>query len=283
LATSSDEAELLAAEVEQRSLERRSLQASMFEEACELVEREGKSGRAALVVAKAGWNHGIAGIVAGRLAEKFELPAVVIGFDGERGIGSVRGPRGSRLYDALSESRAEVVRFGGHQAAAGVEVRLERLDAFRRAFEQACRQLSTLAVASAATASAEALPGFSNSDPERASVSSAFQFRASDDPVRLLRDLALLEPCGESNEAPSFVFDAELVTAREVKGGHLKLDLRLPSGQGISAFGVELGARAAELGTTVRLLGTLRPDTWRGGGAAEISIQAVLEAGAQLA
>ena len=63
-----------------------------------------------------------------------------------------------------------------------------------------------------------------------------------------------------------------MLRAREVKGGHLKLELELASGDRVGAFGVAMGARATALGESVSVTGRLVRDRFRGGDAAEIRI-----------
>jgi single-stranded-DNA-specific exonuclease len=86
----------------------------------------------------------------------------------------------------------------------------------------------------------------------------------------VLADLMRLEPCGPTNPAPQLAVEGDVVSAREVRGGHLKLELDLPSGYRMAGFGVEMGARANELKGRVLVLGRLRADRFRGGNAVEI-------------
>jgi hypothetical protein len=79
-----------------------------------------------------------------------------------------------------------------------------------------------------------------------------------------------LEPCGPSNPAPRLALQGTLVSAREVRGGHLKLELDLPGGHRIGGFGIGMGARASSLAGSVWVLGRLRADRFRGGNAVEI-------------
>ncbi len=93
--------------------------------------REGQG----LVVAGEGWHPGVIGIVASRLAERHGRPVVVVSLDGEGGgRGSGRSIPGFDLLAGLQACAEHLVRFGGHRAAAGVELRAEQLDAFREAF-----------------------------------------------------------------------------------------------------------------------------------------------------
>ena len=254
LSKTADAAQGLAAEVEQRQLERRAVQDRMLEEALAEVEREGYRERPALVIGREGWNHGIVGIVAGRLASELGKPVVVIGFEDGVGRGSVRGPKGSRLHDAVSACAPLLRRFGGHQAAAGLEVTFEQLGALRESFEAACAAQSPDAPVADAPC-VRLAPGDSLS--------------------KVLLDLAGLEPCGESNPSPALALVARVVSAREVTGGHLKLELSLDNGERLGAFGIGMGARATSLQGDVAVSGKLRPDRYRGGNAIELKLEKI--------
>lgn len=88
-----------------------------------------------LVLAGEGWHPGVIGIVASRLAERHHRPVVVVSLDGDgNGRGSGRGIAGFDLLAALEACSAHLTRFGGHRAAAGLELRAAALEAFREAF-----------------------------------------------------------------------------------------------------------------------------------------------------
>lgn len=88
-----------------------------------------------LVLAGTGWHPGVIGIVASRLVERHHRPVVVISLDGEGGgRGSGRSIPGFDLHAALQACSEHLIGFGGHRAAAGLELRAEDLDAFRAAF-----------------------------------------------------------------------------------------------------------------------------------------------------
>ncbi len=249
-----DAAHGVAAEVEQKQLERRAVQERMLEEALAEVEREGYRDKAAIVIGREGWNHGIVGIVAGRLAGELGKPVVVIGFEEGVGRGSVRGPKGSRLHDAVSACAPLLRRFGGHQAAAGLEVALDLLDPLRAAFEAAC-------------AAQPALDAVDETPRVRLAPGDAL--------ARVLSDLSQLEPCGENNPAPALALVGRVVSAREVTGGHLKLELSLDNGERLGGFGIGMGARAATLSGDIAVAGKLRPDRYRGGNAIELKLDKI--------
>jgi single-stranded-DNA-specific exonuclease len=256
LAKELTDARLLAERLDQACTLRRSEQRSIEEQARALALAQGAgTGRASLVVGRADWNHGIVGIVAGRLAEEFALPTMVIGFEGELGRGSVRGPAGFPLYDAVASCHEHLVRFGGHQAAAGVTVERRALEPLQVAFEAACRKCHGTFEAPTA--------------PEPLLLDSA------DVLSDVLADLWLLEPCGASNPLPTLEVRGTVLECRSVRGGHLKLSLQLPGGTSLSAFGPNLGERVSELRGSVRVTGELRPDRHRGGDALEFLIRGI--------
>jgi len=261
MAKSLDEAHALGAEIEQRSSERKLLQETMIEEALEEIEREGWAERPAIVIGREGWNHGIVCIVAGRLADRFRRPVVAVGFSNGHGRASVRGPAGSRLFDALTAAKHVLIRFGGHQAAAGAELELSRLAELRACFETACAAQATQPTAETKTS-------------ENATYA---WLSPGDDPARVLNDLYLLEPCGAGNESPLLAFAAHVLSARQVSGGHLKLELELEGGVRIGAFGFSLGERASSLTGKIAVLGKLRPDRYRGGNAIELKLEKILD------
>ncbi len=255
LETNPTRADALAGDLEQQNALRRSLQDTMLGEALAEVNERGYAERPAIVLGREGWSQGVVGIVAGRLADRFARPVIVVGFEGGHGRGSVRGPRGARLHDALSEVQHLLVRFGGHQAAAGLEVAAAELDALREAFVAAIGNRPPSDAPAAHGPSVALAPG--------------------DTLARVLDDFALLEPCGEGNPLPELELTADVLRAREVQGGHLQLELQVEGSQRLAAFGPGLGARAASVAGRVLVAGRLRRDRFRGGDAVELLLSRV--------
>ncbi len=127
----------IAAELNRANSERQMTERKVSSEA-EAARRElsDELGEApALVLAGKDWHPGVIGIVASRLAERHYRPAVVISLDSEgRGRGSGRSIPGFDLLAALRACSEHLVRFGGHRAAAGLEIEAEKIDSFREAF-----------------------------------------------------------------------------------------------------------------------------------------------------
>jgi single-stranded-DNA-specific exonuclease len=256
LATSDAEADRLAAEVEALCTRRKEVERAVLAEALAELSDPGLAALPGIVLARQGWHPGVVGIVAGRLASRFGKPAVVIALDGPRGRGSARGPAGFSVYEALRLSRDALLGFGGHHAAAGVEIESHRVEALRERFVAACETLGVPDSSTAFDAEARLEPG----DPA----------------ARVVHDLARFEPCGQGNPAPRLAVDgARVLGVRAVRGGHLKLWIDA-AGTPLSCFGGEMGDLAARLlpGTTARLVGALRRDTWTGGNAIEMRLVA---------
>jgi single-stranded-DNA-specific exonuclease len=102
-----------------------------------------QASRAAMVVAGEGWHPGVVGIVASRLVERWRRPCVVVALDGESGRGSGRSIAAYDLHAGLAACASHLSRFGGHRMAAGVELEVSELEAFRRVLaEHAGRALA---------------------------------------------------------------------------------------------------------------------------------------------
>ncbi|MFL5912034.1 MAG: single-stranded-DNA-specific exonuclease RecJ [Gaiellaceae bacterium] len=97
-------------------------------------ERTAQADAPAYVLAGEGWHPGVIGIVASRMVERYHRPCVLIALDGDSGRGSGRSISAYDLHAGLAACSAHLRRFGGHRAAAGLEVEGSRVDAFRSDF-----------------------------------------------------------------------------------------------------------------------------------------------------
>jgi len=131
-----DRARQIAAELDRANRERRDAELGVLSGAeSALGELPGGADAPALVLAGEGWHPGVIGIVASRLAERHWRPTILISLEpGGAGRGSGRSIPGFDLISALRECDEYLLRFGGHTAAAGLEIDPRRIDSFRRAF-----------------------------------------------------------------------------------------------------------------------------------------------------
>ena len=127
----------LADYVDQLNKNRQTVERKMYKQAKEqIAENPEWLESGGLVLASEEWHPGVIGIVASRVAEKFERPAIMIAINSETntGQGSGRSFNGFDLHSGLAACSDHLVGFGGHRAAAGLRIDADRIDEFRLAF-----------------------------------------------------------------------------------------------------------------------------------------------------
>jgi single-stranded-DNA-specific exonuclease len=218
-------AELEAANHERRRVEREvstAAAAAMRELPEHLREAPG------IVLAGEGWHPGVVGIAAARVVERRDRPAILLSI-GEDGVakGSGRSVPGFDLLAALNECSEHLERFGGHRAAAGLELRADRIDAFREAF---------------AGAAAKQLPDGPGPPAER--IDAVVGAESLD--TRVAEQLGTLGPFGQGNPAVRLLVPwAQVGDVRPMGADGKHARFSLSSGRG-KASGVGFNA-AAEL------------------------------------
>jgi single-stranded-DNA-specific exonuclease len=123
----------IAVELDSANAERRAIEQRILWEAEAQVAELGE--RSAYVLASEGWHPGVIGIVASRIVERYHRPTVLIATQGDEGTGSGRSIPGFDLLGALHAVADELIRYGGHRAAAGLTVASERVPSLRAALE----------------------------------------------------------------------------------------------------------------------------------------------------
>ena len=138
LMTTNDEARAatLATELDQENHRRQEIQQQVVDEALRMVNAQiDLASERAIVLAGHNWHPGVVGIVASRIKEEYNRPAVVISIDSDgMGKGSARSIKDFDLYNALTAASEFLDGYGGHPMAAGLTVREESLDDFKSAF-----------------------------------------------------------------------------------------------------------------------------------------------------
>lgn len=128
----------LADYLDQLNKDRQKVERKIYKLAKEQVEEhpEWLEASGGLVLAGEDWHPGVIGIVASRIAERFERPAIMIAMNAESGVGqgSGRAFNGYNLHAGLTACSQYLEAFGGHKAAAGLRISSDQLDAFREAF-----------------------------------------------------------------------------------------------------------------------------------------------------
>ena len=249
-------AERLARDLDTENTRRQRLEARVLEEAVAEIEADGHLDRPALVVAREGWHPGVVGIVAARLVERYERPAVVVGVDEGLGRGSARTVEGFDVGQAIHACAAETVTGGGHAGAAGVSVAAERIDAFRDLF---CAQAEA------------ACP--------KAGFEHPLQLDAEVDLTtvdgRLVDGLGRLEPFGTGNREPVLAARGLFVSdVRILKNAHLTCRLRNRDDRGSHrAIGFWMADKAPTEGARVDVAFTASWNEYRGNRSVQLRLR----------
>jgi single-stranded-DNA-specific exonuclease len=252
LAPDAETARARATELDGMNDERRRIEVALLQDAiraCEpFVDREQHP---VLVVAGQGWHQGVVGIIAARLASRFERPAIVIGLDGATGRGSARSVPGFSVLDVLDGAAAHLVKHGGHEQAAGCEVEAAAIDAFR----------------AAACARAREMLGESGFVAREVRIDHALPFEQVT--TDLMKEIERLQPFGERNEKPMLLSsDVRLAEPpRAVGGDGTHLMVRLRSGDHVlkaMAFGQARRIGELTMGMPIDVVFTPKWNVFRG-------------------
>lgn len=222
-ATDRQQALLLSQRLDEFNHQRKTIQHAIFAEACQQADRLADD--PVLVVSAVGWNHGVIGIVASKLVERYHKPTFIISQRGEVAVGSARSFGDFSAAEAVRAAQAVITRGGGHAAAAGVTLPTAAIPEFRTLVN---RYYASLGLTDQAR---HLLP--------QADVT-VVDFTAVTE--QLVSDLAQLEPYGNGNPEPVLKIQQATVTrCRPLgeAGQHVRLTLRDPAGGELSmlAFG----------------------------------------------
>lgn len=255
-----ERAQALADQLEQQNGERQALERDIFQQARELAD--GFNGSPALVLAKEAWHPGLIGIVASRLVEAYQRPALMISLrdDGGPAQGSGRSVADLPLHEALQQCAGHLLSHGGHARAAGFRILPENIPAFRERF----------------CAVAESFCGASPA-PEPLVIDAEVPLAALT--LGLVRDLDRLEPFGAANPQPLFLAgDLDIVgEPRKVGNGERHLSFRVQQqGKDYKAIAFSKADRAEALLSADRkcsLVFTPRINEWQGFKSVELEVR----------
>ncbi len=171
-----------------------------------------------IVMAHQQWHEGLLGIVAAKIANRYYRPVVLISNRNGIGKGSARSIPGFDLYHALSLCSDDFEAFGGHQMAAGITIKSEKINQFRQNFEETVKTLSN---------PEDFIPTHL--------IDVELDFHLITD--RLMDELATLQPYGTSNQEPLFMATrVNILSSRVVGDHHLKLQLGQGNGKVLDAI-----------------------------------------------
>lgn len=202
-----EEAEVLSEEICADNEERRRVEAEIAEAAFAAIEAKGYMKDRVVVVDGKNWHHGVIGIVASRVTERCGKPCMIISRGETEAKGSGRSIEGFSLFEAICACGDLLIKFGGHPMAAGITLKPENIEAFRKRINQYAAEHFPQMPTQTVTLDCKL-------NPAALSVSMA-------------QSLTQLEPFGNGNPQPVFgLFNMELSNVTPVGGGgHLRLTL----------------------------------------------------------
>ncbi len=256
LSDSAEDTLSIAERLDRTNTERQRIEEEVYQEAFSQLKEKGHD--AAIVLFGKDWHLGVIGIVASRIAEKFNRPTFIFTMEDDVAKGSVRSIPAFDVYSGLSACSDLLLSFGGHRQAAGVK--LEAADLMR--FEERMN-----AVVKGALQKEDFLPTVEiDSEIPLSSVNAS-----------LLREFSKLEPVGAGNREP--VLGAKRLVfqnPRVVGGKHLKLKMRQRS-LSIDAIGFDMGNLLDRLDSLTLLDAAFTPaiNEWNGNKYIQLTLKAL--------
>lgn len=251
-----------ARELEKENQHRQMIENEVLQEAQQQIENEPELNQEhALVLAGEGWHLGVIGIVASKLVEIYHKPVILIGFEGEEGRGSGRSIAGFNLFNAIEACGQYLVRYGGHEFAAGLTVSRDQFLDFKKAFLEKAKNSLT---------EEDLLPWLK--------IESLVDLTGLN--LELVRELSQLAPCGPANPTPVLGCKAlQVVEYRNVgeNGKHLKLKV---SNDNVvrEGIGFNLGLLNQELASTkeVDVAFSLEENNWNGSVQVQLNLKDIV-------
>lgn len=248
LTEDAENAAKIAQNLDECNRQRQNIEMEILDDAVKIVEKYYKDD-AVLVLSNKKWHHGVVGIVASRLTKKYNKPCILIspGADGYY-KGSGRSLDGFSLYDALNACGDVLVRFGGHELAAGLVIDRTKVDTFREKINE---------YAKAVLNGKALLP----------CIAADCELRGRHLNEAVAKSLDVLQPYGAGNPQPVFMIKnmtVQRVSAIGSAGQHLRLSLSKDGCTvGAVAFGFG-GRKDITFGAVVSVMANLEINSFRG-------------------
>lgn len=219
---------------------RQDIEKKILSEALNLIETKKLEKNNSLVLASENWHHGVIGIVASKITELYFKPTILLNIEGDIAQGSGRSVPGFDLHKALIDSSEYLEKYGGHEMAVGLTLKTDNIDNFEKKFEELAKEAKT-----------EEIIPIIKIDQE---------INDKDITLENVKSLDLLEPYGEANKMPLFLYrNLKIDSIRALsEGKHIKLTLR-DKNTIINAIGFNMGYYTNEflIGDKIDVVGHL--------------------------
>ncbi len=240
--------------------ERQQIEQEIFQSACDIIEKNGYNRQRVIVVDGFGWHVGVIGIAASKLVEKYGKPCIVISASGDRSVGSGRSISGFSLFDALSASAHTLVKFGGHELAAGLTVKEDDIADFRKTINDYA----------------------SKCDVPFQKINIDCRLKPYALTLDAAKSLKAFEPYGAGNPTPVFgIMESRLVGVQSLANGkHVRLKLRRENTDFTAVqFGVSPDELPFKIGDTIDLAVTLDVNVYNNTESISVIVRAMRKSG----
>ena len=239
---------------------RQETERNIYTDAVEQIEKNDLAQNNTIVVMGKNWHHGVIGIVSSKITELYFKPSILLCEEDECGKGSGRSIPGFDLYEALSQCDEQIDRFGGHSMAVGISVKKDKFEEFKQKLEQIAREKHIEEIVPILKIDA--------------------QISLDEISKDMVDSLKELEPFGEENKTPLFVFkNLKIDSIRALsEGKHLKLTLK-DNKNIVNAIGFNLGELSNEykIGDKVDVVGNLEINSFNGVENIQINIKDIMK------
>lgn len=259
LTTDPIEARNIANRLNTYNKERQDTEKEIFKQAVEQIEQANKEAEV-IVLGDSRWHHGVIGIVSSKITEMYFKPSILICFEENEGKGSGRSIPGFDLFEALSHCQTYLDKFGGHSMAVGVSVKKENFEKFKKEFEEYAHNSSIHDIIPIIPIDKEVT--------------------LKDIQIEQVKELSQLEPFGEANKTPIFLYrNLKIQAIRALsEGKHLKLTLK-DEHFFLDGIGFNLGDLTQQycIGDKVDVVGTLEINSFGGRQNIQINIKDMMK------
>ena len=235
---------------------RQETEKNIFEEAIRKIKEEKLEKANSIVLGSENWHHGVIGIVSSKVTAMYFKPSILICFEEDEGKGSGRSIPGFDLHDALCNCGDLLEKYGGHEMAVGLSLKKNKFEEFRNKFEDIAKNSKIQ----------EIIPV----------IYIDGKITIKEMKKEIVEGLKLLEPFGEGNKLPMFIYkNLKIDSIRALsEGKHLKLTLK-DTNYLINAIGFNLGNLSNEflIGDKVDVVGILEINNYNGNESIQLNIK----------
>ena len=258
LTEDSKKAEELTYRLNEYNRQRQEIEKNIFKEAMEQIEGEKQND--VIVVGHENWHHGVIGIVASKITEIYFKPSILLCFEDGIAKGSGRSVPGFDLHGSLCMCSSLLEKYGGHAMAVGLTLNQNNLKAFKNKLEEIAKENKVNEIVPVIYIDA--------------------QITNKDFNVDFVKQIKQLQPFGESNKVPVFIYkNLKIDSIRTLtEGKHLKLTLK-DDNTIINAIGFNMGHLGNEflIGDKVDVVGNIEINSFNGKDAVQINIKDIMK------